>query len=177
MHYFVTIGERTLDVELGPHGVLVEGEKVDAELMEMDGTEVRSLLLDGMSHRVLATRKGKGVWGLHLSGTHLTASVVDERTRAILEMTGSGEGTTGPRALKAPMPGLVVRVEAEIGQEVVEGDGLIIMEAMKMENELKSEGEARIKAIHVQEGQAVEKDQLLVEFDPIETPSSEEVEG
>jgi len=177
MRYFVTIGDRTLDVELGPHGVVVEGEKVDADLLEMDGTEVRSLLLGGRSHRVLATRKEKGVWGLHLSGTHLTARVVDERTRAIQEMTGSGEGATGPKALKAPMPGLVVRVEVEIGQEVVEGDGLIIMEAMKMENELRCVGGARVKAIHVQEGQAVEKDQILVEFDPVEAPSDEEAGG
>ncbi len=173
MRYFVTIGDRTLEVELGPQGVRVEGEEVEAELVEMNGTAVRSLLLGGRSHRVLATRKERGVWGLHLSGTHLTARVVDERTRAIEEMTGGGEESLGPKALKAPMPGLVLRVAVEVGQEVVEGEGLIIVEAMKMENELKSEGRARVRTIHVQEGQAVEKDQLLMDFDVVEASSGE----
>jgi biotin carboxyl carrier protein len=174
MRYFVTVGDRTLEVDLTPEGVVVEGDKVRADLVEMDGTEVRSLLLGGKSHRVLATRTAKGVWGMHLQGTHLTARVVDERTRIIEEMTGRPEGAGGPKALKAPMPGLVIRIEVEVGQEVAQGDGLVIVEAMKMENELKMDGEARVKAILVEEGQAVEKDQTLVEFESLEAPSGEE---
>jgi pyruvate carboxylase subunit B len=154
--------------------VAVDGDPVAAELVEIDGTEVRSLLLGGRSHRVLASRKEKGVWGLHLSGTHLNARVVDERTRIIEEMTGAAEGAAGPKALKAPMPGLVMRIEVEVGQSVAEGDGLIIVEAMKMENELKCHGDARVKAIHVMEGETVAKDQLLVEFEPLEAPAIEE---
>jgi biotin carboxyl carrier protein len=174
MRYFVTFGDRTLEVDLAPDGVVVEGEKVEADLLEMDGTEVRSLLLGGKSHRVLATRKAKGTWGMHLQGTHLTARVVDERTRVIEEMTGGPEGAGGPKALKAPMPGLVLRIEVEVGQEVSEGDGLVIVEAMKMENELKMDGEARVKSILVEAGQVVEKDQILVEFEAVESPSVEE---
>lgn len=176
MLYFVTIGERTLEVDLTPDGVIVEGEMVQANLLEMDGTEVRSLLLGGKSHRILATRKEKGRWSMHLSGTHLLARVVDERTRIIEEMTGGPEGPGGPKAMKAPMPGLVVRVEVEVGQVVGPGDGLVIVEAMKMENELKSEGEARVKAILVEEGQAVEKDQIMMEFEPLNPPVGEEGE-
>ena len=174
MLYFVTVGDRTLEVDLTPDGVMVEGEKVQADLLEMDGTEVRSLLLGGKSHRVLATRKSKGVWGMHLQGTHLDARVVDERTRVIEEMTGGPEGGGGPKALKAPMPGLVIRIDVEVGQRLAQGDGLVIVEAMKMENELKMDGEARVKAILVEEGQVVEKDQTLVEFESLDAPSGEE---
>ena len=71
----------------------------------------------------------------------------------------------GPTRLTAPMPGRVVRVLAEKGQEVKPGDGLVVIEAMKMENELKAETGGIVSRIHVAPGQAVEKGALLVEFD------------
>lgn len=166
MRYFVTLGERTLEVELGPQGILVEGAPVDADLVEMDGTQVRSLLLNGASHQVLASRAGRGMWSLHLSGRHMAARVVDERTRALEEMTGEGEAGLGLTVLRAPMPGLVVKVEVEEDEMVSDGQGLVIVEAMKMENELKSSGEARVKRVLVEVGEVVEKDQVLVEFHP-----------
>ena len=168
MKYFVTIGARALEVELGPEGVRIDGKEVEPDLMEMDGTEVRTLLLNGRSHRILATRKGRGEWSLHLQGRHLMADVLDERTRAIREASHALEGARGPKALKAPMPGLVVKVEVEEGEEVRPGQGLVIVEAMKMENELKCEGEGRVKTLHVAAGETVEKDQILVEFETLE---------
>jgi hypothetical protein len=58
MKYFVTIGDRELEVNLGPDGIQVDGEEVLADLVEMDGTDVHSLLLGGLSHRILASRVG-----------------------------------------------------------------------------------------------------------------------
>lgn len=165
MRYFVTVGHRTVEVELGTGGVKVEGVRVNADLMEMDGTEVRSLLLDGRSHRILATRKGRGLWSLHLAGHHLTARVVDERTRSIEEMTGDGEGALGPSALAAPMPGMVVRVEVEEGQPVSAGQGLVIVEAMKMENELIAEQAGTVTAVHVSPGDTVDTGAALAELE------------
>lgn len=169
MRYFVTMGSRTVEVELGPDGMRVDGTEVAADLVELDGTEVRSLLLDNRSHRVLAARRGRGLWGLHLSGRHIHARVVDERTRAMEEMTGVREGPVGPRALRAPMPGMVVKVEVAEGDLVAEGQGLVIVEAMKMENELRAGAVGVVSRVHVREGQAVEKDQILVELAPPET--------
>jgi len=171
MRYFVTIGDREADVELGPEGIRVDGEGVAAELMEMDGTDVHSLLLGGRSYRVLAARRGPGEWMLHMSGRQLRARVTDERTRAIREMAGVKEVRVGPRFLRAPMPGLVVKVEVVEGDEVGPGQGLVIVEAMKMENELKSDGGGRISRILVEPGQIVEKDQILVEFEPPQADS------
>jgi biotin carboxyl carrier protein len=62
------------------------------------------------------------------------------------------------------MPGLVVRVEVSEGDEVGPGQGLVIVEAMKMENELRADVAARVKAVHVKPGEAVEKDQVLIDF-------------
>lgn len=165
MRYFVTIGERILDVELGPDGILVDGEKAAADLVPMDGTDVYSLLLNNRSHRILANRDGAGRWVLHLSGRQLRAHVEDERTRTIREMAATKDGPAGPKALRAPMPGMVVKIDVEPGETVQPGQGLVIVEAMKMENELKSVGEGKVSRILVEAGQAVEKDQVLVEFE------------
>ncbi|MGD2121515.1 MAG: hypothetical protein PVJ76_07215 [Gemmatimonadota bacterium] len=170
MKYFVKIGDRELEVELGPDGIMVEGDGLLADLVEMDGTDVHSLLLGPESHRVLASRNGAEEWKIHLRGHHFLAQVVDERTRAIRAMAGVPEGSKGPKALRAPMPGLVVKLEAQVGDHVLPGQGLVIVEAMKMENELKSEGEGRIAKILVEPGQTVDKDQILVEFEVPEEP-------
>jgi pyruvate carboxylase subunit B len=63
------------------------------------------------------------------------------------------------------MPGLVVRVPVEPGQQVAAGAGVVVLEAMKMENELKAQAAATVKTVHVKPGQAVEKGMVLVEFE------------
>jgi biotin carboxyl carrier protein len=67
--------------------------------------------------------------------------------------------------LKAPMPGLVLEFRVVPGDKVVEGDALVVLEAMKMENILKSPGEATVKSIEVTKGQAIEKNQVLITFE------------
>ena len=165
MRYFVTVEDRTLEVELGPGKVSVDGEAVAADFRRVPGTDVRSLLLNGASHAVVARRDGRGSWSLHVGGRECLAHVVDERTRAIREMTGEGSGPVGPRPVRAPMPGLVVKVEVEPGQTVDVGQGLLIVEAMKMENELRAEAPGRVRTVAVVPGQAVEKGQILIEFE------------
>ncbi|MDT0643944.1 biotin/lipoyl-containing protein [Zunongwangia sp. F363] len=67
--------------------------------------------------------------------------------------------------IKAPMPGLILDVNVKEGDEVKEGDYLLVLEAMKMENTLTAPGDGVIKAVHVQKGQGVEKNQLLIELE------------
>ncbi len=163
MIYHVSVGDRTYVVELGPEATRVDGREVDVDLGHVEGSPVRSLLLDGRSHRLAAHRVGES-WVLHIRGRRVHADVVDERTRVIREMTGEGSGPAGPSPIVAPMPGLVVRVEVEEGAQVRAGQGVVIVEAMKMENELTTEVDAVVTRVLVTEGQAVEKDQLLVEL-------------
>ena len=168
MKYFVTIDSETFEVELGPDGARVDGEPVEAHLAQIPGTAVRSLLLDGASHRLVANAGGSGRWVLHLGGRRIEAEAVDERTRTIREMTGTGAGALGPAPIRAPMPGLVVKVEVEVGDVVEAGRGMAIVEAMKMENELRAEGPGVVSAVHVAAGDTVEKDQVLIDLDPVE---------
>jgi pyruvate carboxylase subunit B len=166
MRWYVTLAGRSFEVELGPEGVAVDGVTVEVDLAHVEGTRIHSLVLDGSSYRMLALRDGGDAWELHLGGRRYRAEAIDERTRTIREMTGAGGAPSGPRPVRAPMPGLVVKVEVEVGDRVEAGRGLVIVEAMKMENELKAEAAGVVARIHVEPGQAVEKDQILVDLDP-----------
>ncbi|MDH5589962.1 MAG: biotin/lipoyl-binding protein [Gemmatimonadota bacterium] len=168
MRYFVSVAGEELEVELGDEATTVEGGIVEADLARVEGTDVHHLLLDGVSHRVVATREGKGAWVLHVGGRRYSVGVEDERTRTIRRMAGVGQGSGGPRPVRAPMPGLVVKVEVMEGDVVEEGRGVVIVEAMKMENELRAETAGKVRRVLVAPGDAVEKDQILVELDPLD---------
>ncbi|MCH7533366.1 MAG: biotin/lipoyl-binding protein [Gemmatimonadetes bacterium] len=168
MIYHVAIGKRTFEVKLGPDGVEIDGVAVDIDLAGLEGTAVRSLLMDGDSHRLLARRECRGRWDVHVGGHRFQAEVLDERAMAIREITAAVSRPVGPSPVRAPMPGLVVRVEVSVDDIVTAGQGVAIIEAMKMENELTAEVAARISAVHVAQGDAVKRGQVLVELAAIE---------
>ena len=171
MIYHVTIAGRSFEVELAAEGITVDGRRVEVDFARIAGGPTRSLMVDGASYRMAAARVGRETWDIHARGRRFRADVVDERTRVIREMTGGAGVAAGPRPIVAPMPGMVVKVEVEEGEEVAAGQGVVIVEAMKMENELKADAPARVERIHVQEGEAVDKDQLLVDLAPVKEGS------
>jgi biotin carboxyl carrier protein len=164
MRYYVTVAGRTLEVDLAGDVPTVDGERVAADLVRVPGMPTLHLLADGHSHTVIAQRRDRQGWDLHLNGERYEVEVVDERTRAIQAMTGQGVVAKGPRPVVAPMPGLVVRVAVEAGDRVHAGQSVIIIEAMKMENDLKAESDAVVERVAAVAGQAVEKGAVLVEF-------------
>jgi pyruvate carboxylase subunit B len=96
--------------------------------------------------------------------------VLDQRAYHIRSLTaGNGQRKTSD-VLKAPMPGLVLRVQVKPGDRVEPGAGLVALEAMKMENELKAQAAGVVKAVRVAPGEAVEKGQVLLEFDDAPPP-------
>jgi acetyl/propionyl-CoA carboxylase alpha subunit len=169
MIYHVTVGTNTYVVDLSGDGVSVDGRARDVDFARLGSGPIRSLIIDGTSHRLVARRGGAETWDIYLRGRRIRAGAVDERTLAIREMTGAEAGPTGPRPIVAPMPGMVVRIEVAEGDTVAAGQGVVIVEAMKMENELKAGAEARVSRVLVEEGQPVEKGQLLIDFEPIDT--------
>ncbi len=91
---------------------------------------------------------------------------VEDRFDLLLKQLGMNDTAGGGfKELKAPMPGLVLKLEVEVGTEVKKDDPLLVLEAMKMENVLKSPADLTVKSIAVEIGQAVEKNQLLIEFE------------
>lgn len=166
MKYFVTIAGKECGVEIDGGRLTVDGKEIpSAHLQSLPGTPIRHLVLDGASHALALESTGRGVWAVGLHGERHEAEVVDERTRHIRSLTGAGQKASGPTTLKAPMPGLVVRIAVEEGSKVEAGSPLVVLEAMKMENELRATGPAVVKGVKVKPGQPVEKGQVLVEFE------------
>jgi biotin carboxyl carrier protein len=91
---------------------------------------------------------------------------VKDRFDILLEQLGmANAGVAKVNDLKAPMPGLIVSIQVQVGDNIKKGDSLLILEAMKMENVLKATGEGKIKNIKVNTRQNVEKNQVLIEFE------------
>lgn len=180
MRYFISIRDEVLEVEVDGERVRVDGQEVEARLLPGDAQGPRAVRIGHRSHAVVPGERLDDVRVLHLDGERFRLEVVDERTRRIREMSAGAAGSAGPRPLKAPMPGLVVKIEVAPGQEVTRGQGLVIVEAMKMENELRAETDAVVARVLVEPGQAVEKDQVLVDFaapEAPEAPGDEEDQG
>jgi len=168
--YFVRIGDEEHEVVLDGEGVHIDGTPVTASVSPSDGTPVRTVSIGPEIHRVVIRRgsgatAGRGHYTLWLDGFRFDVEALDERARAIRELSGASAEPTGPAPLVAPMPGLIVRVAVKPGDEVRAGQGLVVMEAMKMENELRAVAAGRVRAVQAQPGMAVEKGALLVELE------------
>ena len=169
MKYSVRLAGRTLEVEVLGGAVRVDGETLEAHLAAVPGTPLHHLLLGGDSWTVSAQAlEGMGQWALGAVGERVEVEAVDERTQAIRTLTGKKAGPAGGGVVKAPMPGLVVRVQVTEGQKVGAGAGLVVVEAMKMENELKAAHPAVVKKVHVTPGAIVEKGAPLVTLESSE---------
>lgn len=169
MKYVVLVDGQSIAVEVDGERVTVAGQTLSATLGPIPGTPLRQLLLDGRPLTLSVEALGRGRWALTPAGERWEVEVLDERTRHIRTLTGAGDQRRSADVLKAPMPGLVVRVQAKPGDKVVPGSGLVVLEAMKMENELRASVPGVVKGVRVSPGEAVEKGQVLVEF---ESPES-----
>jgi biotin carboxyl carrier protein len=165
MKYVVTIGGEAIEVEVDGNRVTVAGRTRVASLGSLPGTPIRHLVLDGRLTTLAAKSGGGGRWALTARGELWDVEVIDERTRYIRSLAGAGgAGPQQQRYLVAPMPGLVVRVPVTMDDQVAAGASLVVLEAMKMENELRAPAAATVRAVLVQPGQTVEKGQKLVEL-------------
>lgn len=166
--YRVQVGERTLEVEVreeqGQTLVLVDGVEMPAGLSAPDAAGLRRLTLGQGSRDVLAV-PGSDHCLVGLEGVALDVRVEDERAARLARFGGGAARGSGHATVAAPMPGLVVRVNVAPGDTVQEGQSLVVLQAMKMENELASPRGATVKAVRVEPGQAVEQGQVLVELE------------
>ena len=164
MKYHAEVGGETFAVERLDGGLRMRDSARAAELARLGGGEFH-LTLDGANHRVFAYRT-EGGWRVTVRGRTFDVDVEDERARAIRRLTEGGEAGAGPRDLRAPMPGLIVRVLVEPGQRVGAGEGMVVIEAMKMENELRARDAGTVDEISVRAGDVVDRDHVLVTLQP-----------
>ncbi len=165
MRYFATLNgqERTIDLEhVGGTQFRIAldgGTPVEIDAERVEGSVVH-LLRGTESHDVDVEEDGDAL-NLLVGDDIVTVELLDERKKR-LKSAKSGGGSEGKALLRAPMPGKVVKVLVEVGQEITDGAGLVIIEAMKMENELRAPRAGKVTNIFVKEGQTVEGKAELV---------------
>jgi len=158
--------ERELEItRLDPHRyrVLVDGKphEVDARFC---GADLLSVLIDNTSYDISFSYAEPAVL-LNFRNRYFNIEVLDER-RMRMRRVQSDLDISGPEIIKTSMPGKVVKVLVEEGQTVEPGAGVIIIEAMKMENEIRCRNGGVVKAVHVTAGQAIEGGLVLIEIEP-----------
>ena len=164
MRYVVQLNDERKSVSLDSDGARYESESpVHAELSDIEGSPVRMVKIGTHVYRVVTQkRQGKGRYTLWVDGYRFESEALDERTRAIRDLSAASAAPAGPAPILAPMPGMIVRVSVKAGDRVEAGQGVVVMEAMKMENELRATAAGTVRSVEVAPGTAVEKGALLV---------------
>jgi len=164
MSYFAHSGGRDhrLDVRQENDGlhVRLDDREFHVDFLQVD-PGLYSLLIGGRSYEIDLLEAEDAVMVL-VNGQPFRVEIQEERERRLRAATGKGEVRAGKRAVVAPMPGKVVRLLVQAGDVVRAGDGVVVVVAMKMENELKAPASGRVKEIRAEEGKPVSAGDILV---------------
>lgn len=162
MKYVTTIDNQEFEIEVvDEHHIRIGERLLQVDFESVSGQPVFSLILDGKSYEAFVYQ-GDEDWDVLLRGRQYQVKVEDERERRLKAAGGAGAAEGGEFHLKAPMPGLVVSVQVEEGQEVKKGQVILILESMKMQNELKAPRDGKISRIRVKAGESVEQKQPML---------------
>lgn len=162
MKYVTTVGDTGFAVEvLDPHHVSIDGKVVDVDFENISGQPVYSLVIDGKSYEAYVY-EGEDEWQVLLLGHQYPVKVEDEREKRLKAAAGGTVSEGGEFLLKAPMPGLVVSIAVQQDQPVTKGQVLVVLESMKMQNELRSPRAGHISRVRVKNGDTVEQRQTLL---------------
>jgi pyruvate carboxylase subunit B len=169
LKYFLDINGRPHEVELterlGVLSVLVDGEPLDLSYSVVDGLGQFLVLSEGYSYGV-SIEGTQTELGITIAGSLYDVHIEDERERA----AGAAERAAGKKGglVKSVMPGVVVELMVEEGQTVEEGQPLLILEAMKMQNEISAPHGGLIEAVYAVAGKAVAAGEKLVQIAPVD---------
>ncbi len=162
MRYITSIAGTEFSVEVLEKGrVSVNGKVMDVDFENINGQPVYSMVIDGRSYEAYVY-EGEEEWQVLLLGQQYPVQVEDEREKRLRSAAGGAVADSGEFHLKAPMPGLVVSVAVEQGQQVDKGALLVILESMKMQNELKAPRAGTVTRVKIKAGETVEQRQTLI---------------
>ena len=174
MKYHTTVNELEFEVELLEDGRVRVNERIyQVDFSDIDGGQAFSLLVDGRSFEAFLTRDDEAGLQVIIEGIRYSTDVIDEHEKLLRQVSGEAGVATGVYELTAPMPGLVVKVPGAVGDQVARGDVLLILESMKMQNELKSPQAGVVTVVHVGDGDNVEKRDVMMVLGPLEAPSED----
>jgi biotin carboxyl carrier protein len=165
MKFYVDVEGRTFELDFqevdGRVRVEVDGRRATIDLRQVSPPSFYSLLIDNRSYDVLAELRD-GAYDILIGSEMFHLTVQDEWARRLANIQRKTDAESGQVVVKAPMPGAVVAVEVAAGQDVKRGQGLLVLSAMKMENQIKAPRAGRIVSVEVQPGQTVEQGRALV---------------
>jgi biotin carboxyl carrier protein len=147
--------------------IKINGKPMQVELLKKYGDNIFSFAVNQKLLQVELDFDENDNLLIAYDGLSYEVEITNETKKLLAKFIQSSSTGDGARSghIKAPMPGMVVKILVEEGSEVNKGDSLLIVEAMKMENVLKSPVAGKVRTIKVSEGQAVEKDALLMELE------------
>ena len=146
--------------ENGTFRLFFDKKPLDFEFVPLGGNRY-SLIRNHVPH-LLHIIEENGLYHIHMDGEYFAVRIEDERMRALRELVAQSSSGGGDRTITAPIPGMISRILVSEGQKIAAGESLIILEAMKMENELRAEDGGYIKKIMIETGKPAEKDQPLL---------------
>jgi len=162
MKYITTLDGKEFSIEvIDEHHISFNGHAQEIDFESVRGEPVFSLIIDGRSYESYVYETEEG-WQVLMRGQLYNLIVEDEREKRLRSAAGGGMADAGEVNLKAPMPGLVVLINVAEGDKVEKGQVLIILESMKMQNELKAMKSGTISRIRVKQGESVEQRQTLL---------------
>lgn len=167
--YRVELGGRDLTVELseredGLYARVGDGPARRVEVMILRDDGELAVTVGGELIHGLVGRREDGLTVV-VEGQSIDAVVLDERAARLASAAAAGRPRTSEAAIRAPMPGLVVTVPVEPGQSVARGTTLVVLSAMKMQNELTAPADSTVKEVLVRAGQTVDQNQVLVRLE------------
>ncbi|MCB1059496.1 MAG: hypothetical protein KDB65_04625 [Calditrichaeota bacterium] len=151
----IKIGSSEFDVRLTDNDVSVDDKTQDLPDISLEGRLVSVKLADRVE-RFLVNRHGDELWLIH-DGQVYPLVIETERDRLLKAAAQAAEGEHGTTTIKAAMPGMVLRIMVQPGQTIKKGDPVLILEAMKMENEVRSPADGTVQSISISERDSVEK--------------------
>ncbi len=161
LKYHISLQGEQFEVSLSADGVaVVNGRSMQCDISEV-APNTYSLILGDESYKIIVRWNGRE-HEVSINGVQMSGVVYSERQMLLSRYAQTRSSDSRRSEIRAPMPALVVRVEVSPGDQVSAGQGLIVLEAMKMENELRASHSGKVKEISVGKGTAVEKDQLLM---------------
>jgi biotin carboxyl carrier protein len=168
MIYEVSEGKETLRIELNEVGENLYDVTIDGETVRVDavrsGPTVYSVIEAGRQFEAMVDERGEHGFDVTVRGRLFHLQAEDERTKLLA--AGASATVSGPQSVSAEMPGKIVKIQAAVGDAVSEGQGIVIVEAMKMENDIPSPIDGVLKELGISEGDTVEAGSLLFVVEP-----------
>jgi len=159
--YVITINDKKRDVTISDNSeVIIDDTKHHYEVIEL-GRNDYVLRIDNRTYEISAQKNGADEYSLFINGNAIDAVVrtgLQERASSLIEQSPEFKHKM---EVKAPMPGMILKIKKREGETVEKGDSIIILEAMKMENDIKSPFSGVIKEIKVSENNPVDKGAIL----------------